>query len=102
TQYVKQESPQSNTKLSRFGVPQGSILDPLVFLVYINDIVQVSLDATCFIFADDTNLLITRRNSAELQQKGQEALNSLTRWSHLNGLTMNKQKNQAIMFRCKN
>ena len=71
-------------------------------MVYINDIVQVSPDATCFLFADDTNLLITGRNSAELELKGQEALDSLARWSHLNGLAINKQKNQAIVFRCKN
>src|SRR5690606_13569677 len=64
-QFVSLESAQSDLRLIRFGVPQGSILGPLLFLVYINDIVQVSPYATCFLFADDTNLLITGRNSAE-------------------------------------
>ena len=50
---------KSDSKNIMFGVPQGSVLGPLIFLLYINDIVNSAFEGETVIFADDTNLFVT-------------------------------------------
>jgi len=57
-QYVFINNHRSTTLPIRTGVPQGSILGPLLFILYINDIVNVSKDAELLLFADDTNVFL--------------------------------------------
>ena len=61
------------------GVPQGAILSPLLFSVYINDIVE-SADAEFNLFADDTSVYITDRSPASLQLRLQGVLDKLACW----------------------
>ena len=58
-QYVTYNGIKSMTDIIKCGVPQGSILGPLLFLMYINDLCQVSEFCLPLLFADDTNLFIT-------------------------------------------
>ena len=62
-QYVSLENHQSNLKKINYGVPQGSVLGPLLFNVYINDI-STSVTSTPRLFADDTCLLVDDKNQS--------------------------------------
>ena len=61
-QFVRIGDTDSDQSLIKCGVPQGSILGPLLFILYINDIVNVTELAELILFADDTNLFLSNQN----------------------------------------
>ena len=67
-QYVSLENHQSNLKNINYGVPQGSVLGPLLFNIYINDI-STSVSCTPRLFADDTCLIVDDKNINDLHKK---------------------------------
>ena len=70
-QYYTFHSTKSDFSTITCGVPQGSILGPLLFLLYVNDLCPIFTNINAVLFADDTNLLIT---SNTLKQKKQRKL----------------------------
>jgi len=79
-------------------VPQGSVLGPLLFLLYINDISRVLPGENVKLFADDTNLLISGIDICELNNKCNYCIETLNQWFIANHLHMNVDKTNIMVF----
>ena len=66
-QYVVIDDHSSDMLDMTCGVPQGSVLGPILFIIYINDICNVSDVVKCVLFADDTNIFCSEKNLTDLQ-----------------------------------
>ena len=83
----------------KFGVPQGSVLGPLLFLIYINDL-HISLKYSKIrLFADDTNLLVKSKSLKQLQKHLNLDLRSLNKWLKANKIHLNASKTELLIFR---
>ena len=100
-QYVDIDGACSNKLISKVGVPQGGILSPILFAIYINDLVHAS-DMHTILFADDTSLLLKEQNQEELIKKTNEQLKKIASWFNANGLTLHKSKTTFMAFNTKN
>ena len=101
-QYVSFNYVDSSKQNINCGVPQGSILGPLLFLLYINDIVNISNRLLPLIFADDTNLFITGKSVQEISDQMNIELNNTLTWLNANRLSLNVAKTHFILFKSKN
>ena len=97
-QYVTYNGIPSSTKLIQCGVPQGSILGPLLFLLYINDLPNVYKSADPILFADDTNLFINGSNLIGLQTEINNELLEISTWLKINKLSLNVRKTHHMIF----
>ena len=91
----------STPKPVTVGVPQGSILGPLLFLIYINDLPQCLNHRKSILYADDTLLYYSAKTETELQDRINEDLNSISKWLNNNFLTLNYEKTKFIIFASK-
>lgn len=98
--YINENS-SSFLPLTR-GVPQGSILGPLMFNVYINDIVQLDTTVKYVIYADDSTIILDGVNLDDIVSKANDILSRISSWSRMNQLKINPNKTKAIVFRAKN
>ena len=102
-QYVNYNNNSSDMKLITCGVPQGSILGPLLFLLNINDIASVA-NLLSILFADDTTLFYSSKSLQERATVVNNELRKLIEWLNANRLSQNIDKTYLMIFRpkCKN
>ena len=94
-QFVSTHRGQSGIKSITCGVPQGSVLGPLLFLIYVNDLPQVCTESTVTLFADDTCVMGAHHQEHEI--KYQNDLNNMQNWLDTNKLTLNSDKTKLII-----
>ena len=101
-QYVFFNGVSSDVLEISCGVPQGSVLGPLLFLLYINDLPNISEKLSFFLFADDTNLYYESDDLLELEKTMNLELKKLSLWLNVNRLALNIGKTNFIIFRGRN
>ena len=97
-QYVSYLSTNSDTEIMSFGVPQGSVLGPLLFILYSNDIPRPLSYCKSILFADDTTIYLNGNNLNVLYEQVNSDLKSLTDWFRANQLSVNPTKTKYILF----
>ena len=99
-QFVDWNGCKTKTAKLETGVPQGSILGPLLFLIYINDLPSAS-NLKSIMFADDTNLLIRDKNFQNLIDNLNNELRGVDDFFKANQLKLNAKKTKLVCFRKK-
>ena len=97
-QFVVVNGTPSGCSTISCGVPQGSILGPLLFILYINDLNTISKKLRTIMFADDTNLFMTGKNLDEIKIQLNEELKIFSLWFQANLLSLNISKTSYIVF----
>ncbi len=97
-QYAVVNGVSSELLKTQCGVPQGSVLGPLFFNVYVNDIVMSSQIAKIILFADDTNIRYVSTSYATLQGIVNEDLGRIFEWFSANKLTVSLEKTKYMIF----
>ena len=98
SQYVVYGGVESERGRVECGVPQGSVLGPLFFLLYVNDMVRACEGLDPVLFADDTNIYAEDAVLERLFEKVNRGLEALGRWFRCNRLTLNLKKTEFIYF----
>ena len=99
SQYATINNERSEIQTIKYGVPQGSILGPLLFLIYINDLSQSIKTSKIHHFADDTNLLYASSSLKDIDKKINFDLSNLVQWLRANKIALNVNKTDIIIFR---
>ena len=98
TQFVSISGKDSYPLDITCGVPQGSVLGPLLFLLLINDLPSASKHLKFYLFADDTNLYHDSETLDDVIKKVNKGLKHIKRWLHANKLTLIISKTNIIIF----
>ena len=97
-QFVINKDTMSDYQSTKCGVPQGSILGPLLFLIYINDMPLSSHTAQFILFADDTSLLFKSKDLSSLTINVNSELTKISHWISANKLSLNIGKTKCMLF----
>ena len=97
-QYVNINGESSKIKEISSRVPQHSVLGPLLFLLYINDLPNISEVLDFYLFADDTNIYYESNSLQDLEKKINKELGKLQLWLNVNRLALNISKTNYVTF----
>ena len=97
-QSVMYKNFESDYKEIKCGVPQGSVLGPLLFLIYINDLPAVYKLFLSKLFADDANLFCTGKNLGDIVNEKNAEIDEIYSWVKANKLSLNVEKTNLILF----
>ena len=97
-QIVKIGNNESSRRLIRSGVPQGSILGPILFLIYINDLSFQIKDSMVDLYADDSTLYTKGVSLQKIEHNLQISLNKVTNWCTKNNMAINAQKTKCMVL----
>jgi len=98
TQYVKINGVLSAPRTVEIGIPQGTVLGPILFLLYINDLYQITDTCNIISYADDTVILGSGDNWLDTKLIIEKCLGDVKKWLDLNMLTLNIKKTKCITF----
>lgn len=91
----------TSTENVEYGVPQGSVLGPLLFILYINDLKNSLENSSAILFADDTTLYNNNKSEEILFRETNVDLDLISNWFKANKLSINALKTKYILFRKK-
>ena len=97
-QFVSLFGTNSDYQIVTCGVPQGSVLGPLLFVLYINDMRKCSNILESHLFADDTNLFFNNPNFLNFETILCVELEKVSQWLYANKLSLNIEKNSFVVF----
>ena len=99
-QYVQHDGVKSDRELVKYGVPQGSILGPLLFLLPINDLVKRVKNCNIQMYADDTVIYTSHSNIGVIEQTITSEMNNVSKWLNKNRfiINLNKGKTESLLF----
>ena len=98
SQFVTYNGVKSNLDNVKCGVPQGTILGPLLFLLYINELSFAWKRTFPVLFADDSNLFLSGKNTDQVQQMINDELKDIVIWLRANKLSLNISKIHYMLF----
>ena len=97
-QAVRVNGAISSFKLVSTGVPQGSVLGPILYLIYVNDLPYITNLFSVCLFADDTTLVFESSNNSELSHKCNAGVDLFNTWCCANRLSINFKKTYTMLF----
>ena len=98
-QYVKIGNIESEPLNVVCGIPQGSTLGPLLFLLYINDLPNSSTNLSFRLFADDANIFCASKNCKEIEKVMNEEFQNILKYCNANKLSINMQKTNSMSLK---